>query len=395
MNPANEGKGLDIRDNSIRLRFQYQGKRYSEALKVDGEPMPPTPANIRYATKLIREIQQKIRYGEFRFADYFPDSVHAQVADKYGSLGEFMDHWYDQLKLKASSLRTYRNMKDNFWKPRLGEMKLKSIKHSDITKVLNKAAEELEWKSGKTYNNHLSMISSVFELALADDLIPKNPCDRIKQQDWQKQQVDPFDVEEMEKILEYMNEKYHEQVFNFTEFRFFTGLRTSEAIALEWGDVDFNKKVVQIRKGFVVDRMEEETKTARERTVMLNSRALESLKRQKKWTFFAEHNRVFVDPGTGTPWAYEQNYRKRYWMKTLKALGIRYRRPYNTRHTYATMGLMNGVNPAFMAKQLGHGMDVFLNDYARWISGDQDQRELDKIEALISGGSSKNRSSMK
>ncbi|SNS59923.1 hypothetical protein SAMN06265795_10481 [Noviherbaspirillum humi] len=27
-------------------------------------------------------------------------------------------------------------------------------------------------------------------------------------------------------------------------------------------------------------------------------------------------------------------------------LGIRYRRPYNTRHTYATVGLMSGANPA-------------------------------------------------
>jgi len=34
--------------------------------------------------------------------------------------------------------------------------------------------------------------------------------------------------------------------------------------------------------------------------------------------------------------------------------GIRYRPAYNTRHTYATVCLMNGLNPVYVASQLGH-----------------------------------------
>lgn len=98
-----------------------------------------------------------------------------------------------------------------------------------------------------------------------------------------------------------------------------------------------------------------------------------------------ESSRVFHDPGTGKPWAYEQNARKRYWEPTIKALGIRYRRPYNPRHTYATVGLMAGVNPAYMAGQLGHGTDVFFKDYASWINSKQDMSEMDKIEGKLGG----------
>ena len=47
----------------------------------------------------------------------------------------------------------------------------------------------------------------------------------------------------------------------------------------------------------------------------------------------------------------------------MKALGIRYRPPYNTRHTYATMMLMAGMTPAFCAKQLGHSVDIFLRTH--------------------------------
>jgi len=109
---------------------------------------------------------------------------------------------------------------------------------------------------------------------------------------------------------------------------------------------------------------------------------LAAIKRQKNWTYAASE-RVFHDPGTNKPWAYEQNARKRYWTPTLKALGLRYRRPYNTRHTYATVGLMAGVNPSFMAKQLGHDIKIFFGVYADWIDGSASDAEMQKIEAKI------------
>ena len=114
----------------------------------------------------------------------------------------------------------------------------------------------------------------------------------------------------------------------------------------------------------------------------MNSRALAALQRQKNWTFLTG-GRVFHDPHTNKPWAYEQNYRKAFWTPTLKLLGIRYRRPYNTRATYATVGLMSGVNPAYMAAQLDHGLDVFFKDYAKWINTRQDDTEMEKIEGKV------------
>lgn len=47
------------------------------------------------------------------------------------------------------------------------------------------------------------------------------------------------------------------------------------------------------------------------------------------------------------------------WTTTLKRLGTHHRRTYNTPYTYATFGLMAGVNPALMACQLGHSLDMF------------------------------------
>ncbi len=68
------------------------------------------------------------------------------------------------------------------------------------------------------------------------------------------------------------------------------------------------------------------------------------------------------------------------WQPPLKALGIRYRPPYNARHTYATMCLMAGMAPAFIAKQLGNSVQILLSRYARWIDGEGDWAEMSKLK---------------
>ena len=70
----------------------------------------------------------------------------------------------------------------------------------------------------------------------------------------------------------------------------------------------------------------------------------------------------------------------------LKAVGMRYRRPYNCRHTYATAMLMAGMTPAFCAKQLGHSVEMFLKTYTKWVDGDQDSVEMARLEVQIVPG---------
>ena len=64
---------------------------------------------------------------------------------------------------------------------------------------------------------------------------------------------------------------------------------------------------------------------------------------------------------------------------SLKANGIRYRPAYNTRHTYATVCLMNGLNPVYVASQLGHSLVMLMMRYAKWINSDKNKEEIAKI----------------
>ena len=105
------------------------------------------------------------------------------------------------------------------------------------------------------------------------------------------------------------------------------------------------------------------TKTNTARMVLLNSRAMAAVMRQRSLTQLAG-DFVFVDPRYGTPWLDERAFRCSYWTPTLTALCLRYRKPYNTRHSYATMMLMAGMTPAFCGAQLGHSVGMLLSTYA-------------------------------
>lgn len=66
-----------------------------------------------------------------------------------------------------------------------------------------------------------------------------------------------------------------------------------------------------------------------------------------------------------------------------RAPSVRERRQYDTHHTYATMRLLAGMNPAFIANPLGHGVEMLLSTYAEWISSSSDWKELEKLPARL------------
>src|SRR5690606_2726033 len=68
------GTGVEIREKSIRLNFTLEGKQQRHTLMLNGELMPPTPANVKYANRLAVEIRDRIKHGTFSMIEYFPAS---------------------------------------------------------------------------------------------------------------------------------------------------------------------------------------------------------------------------------------------------------------------------------------------------------------------------------
>ena len=53
----------------------------------------------------------------------------------------------------------------------------------------------------------------------------------------------------------------------------------------------------------------------------------------------------------------------------IKRAGIRYRKAYQSRHTYACWSLSAGANPSFIASQMGHASaQMVFNVYGAWMT---------------------------
>ena len=157
------------------------------------------------------------------------------------------------------------------------------------------------------------------------------------------------------------------QVQNIFEFAFWTGLRTSELIAVRWQDVDFQAKKVHIRITRTTQGEKYRGKTITSlRAIDLNPPARDALLRQKTYT--EGKVSVFENPHTGQPWKDHAPLRRTAWQPALEKAGVRYRCPYQTRHTYASMHLSAGAEPMYVAAQMGHrDWGMIRKVYGRWL----------------------------
>ncbi|CAK0767347.1 hypothetical protein CCP3SC15_3690002 [Gammaproteobacteria bacterium] len=141
-------------------------------------------------------------------------------------------------------------------------------------------------------------------------------------------------------------------------------------MALNWVDVDWKRGVVIVRRAQTQASKgkAETTKTrAGTREVKLLEPAMAALQDQRQWTW-ERGEEIFQNPRTGERWAGDQPIRKTLWTHILKRAGVRYRNPYQTRHTYASMMLSAGEHPMWVAKQMGHkDWGMIRRNYGRWM----------------------------
>lgn len=373
---------VDPAKKSIRIKFKFMGEWCREKLLIDG-----TLKNQELAYHRLNDIKNSIAADTFIYQKEFPGSPEIErlglepVIDYEQRLfGEVAHDYIDACRadgLSSGTITTYRKSLNKHWLPILGSTPIDKIKYSDITRILNR----IDFGSAKTKNNNLTTLRGVFDTAMQDELIEKNPVSIIKNQKMQKPQPDPFSMEETELIIKALG-KYDPQVANYFEFAFFAGLRVEELISIEWGDVDFNAAQIRIQRARVGGETKA-TKTYDIRDVDLNERAMAALHRQKTHTFLADGT-IFLNPVTAKPWNDNgKAQRIRYWNPTLKKLGIRHRPPKTTRHTRATMLLMSGCEAAYASAQLGHSIVVFLTVYSKWINTSMQLGQRGKDEEFI------------
>lgn len=225
----------------------------------------------------------------------------------------------------------------------------------------------------KCSNKRLANIQSCFRAALQeavnDEYLEVNPLYgwtyANKEAPKDEDDVNPLSMAEQSLVLNELTG----QCRNMVQFFFWTGLRTSELVALNWDDIDWQRGVIKIKKSLTQASSDfEQPKTrAGNRDVKILAPAMEALNNQKQFILLA-NKEIFQNPRTGKRWTGDQAIRKTVWTPALKRAKVLHRRPYQTRHTYASMMLTAGESIAWLAEQMGHNDWAMLRKtYARFI----------------------------
>lgn len=370
-NTAKTPTGVELRHwksgkVTLRIQFYYQGVQCRETLKLE-----PTPSNVKYASRLRSEIINAIERGTFSFADYFPDSKFAR---RFGHLptnitiAEMLNEFIEETKRSReySTYIGYKRICDHHLIPYFGSTDIQDLKPAYIRQWI----KELN-VTAKTISNLLIPLRSVIEQALNDEYIKTNPLDRIvisklldKESSKSDFKVDPFNRDEISAILD---AAHHPQIRNLFQFAFFTGLRTSELLAIEWQDIDLKRGAIKVSRAMVKKRLKGTKTVAGEREVMLLGPATQALVAQKEFTF-KKGTHVFHNPRTNQAWETDHQIRRTAWIYALERAGVRYRNPYQTRHTFASMMLTAGENIMWVATQMGHvDTEMVMKTYGKWI----------------------------
>ncbi|BBI44006.1 Arm DNA-binding domain-containing protein [Pseudomonas syringae] len=385
-----DGRGVRaVSDTSIEITFMYRGVRCRERIT-----LKPSPTNLKKAEQHKAAIEHAISIGAFDYSVTFPGSPRAaKFAPEANQekVAGFLTRWLDGKKrhVSSSTFAGYRKLVELRLVPALGERMVVDLKRKDVRDWLS----TLE-VSNKTLSNIQSCLRSALNDAAEEELVEVNPLAgwtySRKEAPAKEDDVDPFSPEEQQAVLAALSG----QARNMMQFALWTGLRTSELVALDWGDIDWLREEVMVSRAMTqaAKGQAEVTKTAAgRRAVKLLRPAMEALKAQKTHTFLNDAE-VFQNPRTLERWAGDGPIRKTMWVPAMKKAGVRYRRPYQTRHTYASMMLSAGEHPMWVAKQLGHAdWTMIARVYGRWmpLEGVEAGRQAEKAFALSSKANTK------
>ncbi|MEH4624804.1 site-specific integrase [Phytobacter diazotrophicus] len=364
-------RGVTIRKHSqgetINITFTYKGVKCREPLS----NLEVNSKNLKYAERILGEIHNKIERGTFVYADYFPRSSRLKIFGN-AAAGKTVKMYLDEYigicetrKLSPSTIGGYK-------KCRSALVSLHSFPASELTPAAMKAWIQSRTTTLKTIRNQLSFLRSALDEAVTDGVLQINPVSLVTASRYQSDKssadsnyiVDPLSPDEVDALLASSGNKQWENLFMFA---IQTGLRSSELCALRWRDIDFIGKTAHVQNASVVGVIKGTKTKAGTRKVELNDQAMAALASQKTFTFMKDAT-IFEDPKTNKPWASADAIRKKAWVPTLRKAGIRYRNPYQTRHTFATRHISQGANLFWLAGQMGHkGPEMLFRHYGSYL----------------------------
>lgn len=283
---------------------------------------------------------------------------------------DFCNNVYLPYVLRAFELSTYhRYIKDLIAiKEQIGNKRMIFITQKTI-KGLLKTLESRDIKQS-TVRAYFKVIKAIFNYAVANRNILKNPCSGI----WVKEGLSgagAFTSKEVKILAEHIRVNYP-TIYLAVYLAVNTGMRRGEILGLIWANVDFDRKEIMINQSLcrtVAGTIYIKTpKTENgKRIIAISSEVVEVLRKTKSnsgcdYVVSDYSGKTYMDP----------QYLTNYFGRAVRECNVTKRRFHDLRHTHASLLLAAGVSINVVSARLGHAnIDITLKVYSHMLPGQQ------------------------
>lgn len=215
----------------------------------------------------------------------------------------------------------------------IGNIALKEISTAQINQYLKPRLMVSSYTGGKD----LRYLKAFFSYAVLNDYLSSNPASKIKRIRLPERQPLFFTTDEFERLTSSI------EVPEFKDFVIFsvnTGLRLSEQINLHWSQINLENQFL------ILDNSTFLTKSGKVRTIPLNKKSIEVLKRR-----FSAEGIVFLYNGQ----KFKPDFVSKKFKKYVLKCGLNPRLHFHSlRHSFASWLIQKGAPLYFVSQLLGH-----------------------------------------
>ena len=368
---ARLGAGMRKRaDGTLEKRFTLDGKRYSVYGKTSKE-----------ITEKEQELRKKIAAGMYK-------------DNRNITLDEYFEEWLREKRnrTKSSTLRIYTSHYKTHISTMLGKRKIQQIERREILNLQRKLSEEI---SNTTANNLMRTLKTILNDAIKDEIITKNPASNIAELKEQKKASETYHralTEEEQKA--FMKEIANDYYYEFIALLLCSGMRSGEAAALCWNDIDYKNNVIHITKTLTILENSQAVignspkSEAGRRDIPLTDTMKNILARQKAKLgniVPMGNNNVFVAVYGGLVLNKTINKAISKALKRLdnKGVHIEHFTAHALRDTFATRFIEQGGQPQTLKTILGHTSLAMTMDLYSHVLPNTKQKEMDNIHIAI------------
>ncbi len=367
------------------LFIDYHGKRKAKKIGV-GEP------GKKAAREAATKIQAKLALGEFQIED----------PERPPTFQEYAERWlesYAKRHCRPSTYDGYARLLRQQAFPLFGTTSLDAVTRRHVETLAHSMADKGLSKS--TIKFCVGAVRGIYNDAIDHGANLTNPAARmgrvLKDKQDRRVQIVPLSAQEVQRLLEaaqaidqrradHPMKEVSPSFYLFLLTAVRTGLRLGELIGLQWGDLDFHGRFIEVKRQWTRGEYAP-TKSGRLRRVDMSrqlSAALQEAQDSRRVELAIDGKEL--DPeelvfrnSAGGPLD-ESNVRKRILRACLQEAGLRQINPHLLRHTFASLLLANGESLVYVKDQLGHhSIQITVDTYGHLIPG-ANKTAVDKLD---------------